>query len=948
MEKRTVMLPTLNERTYNFAAVRRTTRIKELAVSCLLSEKWDYVFLAALTLFIFWLFAGRFSSLGTKVDWLSQHVVFPEYFRQQFYETGNLFPEFAPNIGAGENIYYFSYYGFLSPVVLFSYFLPGLAMERYMLGASVLSLMTAVLLFYRWLKNHGFSRSISFFCSLIFLLAGPMIYHTCKQVMFVNYMPFLCLGLLGIDRYFEKGKRGLFLFSVFLMIMTSFYFSVGGILAQILYGLYRYVEIKGEKKEKIRLKSFLKDGVLFLLPIFTAVLMSSILLIPTAFTLGGRAGRSQGSEISLSSLLIPTVKTDLFFYGYYGLGLTTLGLTILFTGIMTGFRRKGALHLRAQERVLFWGLGILLFFPLFSCLLNGGLYVRAKAMIPFLPLVCYSFAWYAKKLKNREIPFITAILPYGMTILGLFLKRTEVEGNLLSNGLDKMVPNALLIESVLMLFLFVFYWKWRRESLLLVPSVLLLFLLPCMLSFLPDSGYALKEELTTEELYAEISAEEIKEQIVDISGQEKGFYRMEQQGSAEENLADINRIWAGKQYISSLYSSTEHKGYQKFRSEVFETEEPYRSFNIQPVSKNPIFQKMMGVKYILKHSKEGWNFSENTLAAPILYGSSRVIEENAYEKLSFPYNQTALAEYAVIEKDEKDVSHLSVKDWEEHLKEEVSPAFIEIPECAQEGTQIEKTESGWKIKTKEVYQTKVSIGPFVSNEAYGTKEKDWAEENGAEEDISEDTEQILFLRFRVQNYKKNKDLKISVNGMQNKQAAANHIYKNENEWFVYGLPLETGAAEAVVAFGAGEYEILDVTCYFGTSCEGWQDLYESDFTVDWEKTKGNVISGNIRMNQTGYLISSIPYEEAFSVFVDGRKVKNEKVNTAFLGCILTKGKHYIEIYYHAPGFFLGKLLSISGWILAMILIFIQRLHSFVECAIVHMNVKSVCLNKTGK
>ena len=38
---------------------------------------------------------------GANVDWISQHSVFPEYFRQQFYETGALFPEFAANIGGG-------------------------------------------------------------------------------------------------------------------------------------------------------------------------------------------------------------------------------------------------------------------------------------------------------------------------------------------------------------------------------------------------------------------------------------------------------------------------------------------------------------------------------------------------------------------------------------------------------------------------------------------------------------------------------------------------------------------------------------------------------------------------------------------------------------------------------------------------------------------------------
>ena len=47
---------------------------------------------------------GAGNIFGAKVDWSSQHSVFPEYFRQQFYRTGKLFPEFALNIGGGPNI----------------------------------------------------------------------------------------------------------------------------------------------------------------------------------------------------------------------------------------------------------------------------------------------------------------------------------------------------------------------------------------------------------------------------------------------------------------------------------------------------------------------------------------------------------------------------------------------------------------------------------------------------------------------------------------------------------------------------------------------------------------------------------------------------------------------------------------------------------------------------
>ena len=48
--------------------------------------------------------------------------------------------------------------------------------------------------------------------------------------MFVNYMPFLLLALLGVDRHFQKRKSGLLILSVLGMILTSFIFRSAGCL----------------------------------------------------------------------------------------------------------------------------------------------------------------------------------------------------------------------------------------------------------------------------------------------------------------------------------------------------------------------------------------------------------------------------------------------------------------------------------------------------------------------------------------------------------------------------------------------------------------------------------------------------------------------------------------------------------------------------------------------
>ena len=63
----------------------------------------SYAVLTVLTVAACWFFAGRYGVFGANMDWISQHSVFPEYFRQQFYKTGQFFPEYAANIGGGQN-----------------------------------------------------------------------------------------------------------------------------------------------------------------------------------------------------------------------------------------------------------------------------------------------------------------------------------------------------------------------------------------------------------------------------------------------------------------------------------------------------------------------------------------------------------------------------------------------------------------------------------------------------------------------------------------------------------------------------------------------------------------------------------------------------------------------------------------------------------------------------
>lgn len=842
-----------------------------------------YLLLTGLTLFFCRMFVGRYGIFGAKVDWLSQHSVLPDYFRQQFYATGKLFPEFAANLGGGQNIYHFAYYGLYSPLILPSYLLPFVKMSDYIMAVSITGLTASVLLFYYWLKSRKTDTGTAFILSLMFLLAGPMIGQYSGQIMFVDYMPFLCLALIGVDQYFEQEKSGLFTISVFLMIMTSFYFSIGGMLALVLYGLHRYFEQREECR--VTVSTFLIDGLCFVRPMLLAVLMGSFFLVPTALALTG--GRSKGQNISLASFFIPQITVERFAYSIYGIGLTTLVITVLLTGL---------LYRKVYEKVLTYGCVIVLAIPVFAYLLNGGLYIRDKVFIPFLPLLCYLISIYLEKCRKRELSFIAGIVPYIITTIFVYIARNQF----VSKGIGESIWKALLAESILFLICYVLYcamkryYKETKEILMLaLPSVI-------CLAVTMNTFYQMKpDRYVSRKLYRDVVGEQNRQAVKEALKDDDGYYRTEQMGSDDENAADLNRIWDVDQNITSIYSSAYNPDYQTFRQKTFRLEEPFRNGMMQSVSKNPVFQRMMGVRYIVSDSDvPGYTLVkkcgttgiyQNKDAAPVMYATDRVMTEEEYKKLAFPYNQTAFLEYAVVGE------HTESSD--QNIMTAYKPVSMKKADA----------QDGWRIHAKKMKKTTFSIQQVQQKTAQEKKQEN----------------RILFLKFRVDNAHPNKDVAVWINGIRNKLSAKDHVYYNENKTFTYAVPLKDGEDNISVTFGKGKYQLSQVQAYLGSLPERSETLYQSEVQVDKKQTKDNVIQGMIQVKNNGWFITSIPYDTHFKMYIDGKETKIQKVNMAFLGCKIRRGKHEVKIIYHAPGTTTGKVLSLIG-IAGFLLVLVQE------------------------
>ena len=800
--------------------------------------------LFGMCLAVCWIFVLQYGILGSDLDWVNQHSVLPDYFRQRFYDTGQFFPDITWNLGAGQNIYNFSYYGLFNPIIWISYLLPFVPMSLYIQITSILSYGASVVIFYCWLKKKCDDR-ITLACTFLFLLAAPLVYHSYNQLMFVNYMPFLCAAFLGVDKYVEEKKKALLLCSVCGMILTSFFFSIGGLLALGIYGASKFTE-KG-------IKEFLKNSVSLAGVLLHSVLLCGILLIPTAFVLFGRGGSGSHAEMAVSLF---TVQPMRFLYTPHGVGMSALALIALFDDMIC--RRKW------QEKFLSVSLFLIFAIPFVGYVLNGGLYDKGKVFIPFLPLMCMEVAKYIDRIKKRESTF-RDILPYLITAIFLIAGKTF----------------WALLDCGVMLVCFLIRKRFSAFPLAVWVSCVILF---C-------SGWTINkgsDHIIPKEDYEKILDRDTKAEVEEILEKDTGWYRMEEQQGGKKELQDINRIEDSRQWITSMYSSAYNEEYYKFRRETYDINEHFRNNMMQAVSDNPLFLQLMGVKYVIgNHPLAGYELLEegengnlyvNSHAAPIGYVTNEVVSKKNYQTLDFPANQTAFLWKAVTE---------SAGDDGDFPVMNTCP--LEIPEINEEENQIKKTSFGWSFSLST--EKKVSI-PM--------------------KDVPM-TEDLLSVRFQVKN-KKDKDMYIRLCGQTNRLTAKSHEYANHNESFAYTVTLNPENQTADFILGPGEYEISNLEVFTGNLSELRNEkLYETPLKL--EKTEGDTLICSVNNKEAGYLITSIPYDEGFEIHINGEKTSVEKVNTAFVGAKVPKGKCTIEISYKAEGKTLGFLCTGAGILL---------------------------------
>ena len=783
---------------------------------------------------------------GSILDWNTQHSVIPEYFRSLFYKTLNIFPDFALNLGSGQNIYNYSYYGLFNPVIIISYFLPFISMKSYIQISSILLVYSSVILFYYFLRRNKVNENVSLLSSVVFLTASPLLFHSHRHIMFMNYMPFLILALIGVDKYFEKDNSKLLCISTVLIILMSYYYSIPAIISIVIYGVYKYIKLN----KKITVKLFFKDGFRFLIPIMIAILISCILLVPTFYAI--LIGRLPNDiNISLSDLLVPRINVKYLMYNAYGVGLTSISLLAL---INLFFDKK------RENRFLLICLSSLIIFPIINYLLNGTMYIDAKVLIPFLPLYTLVISYMFDKISTKKINLRKLVIASLAVLFLIYVGKSSY-------------GNYFYIDFIFSLTLIIIATKTNTKYLFKVLTIVLLVIYSC-------AGNS-KDTLVSRK---DINSSENVNQEKLIKKIPKGYDHTTLYNLKLEN---VNNIFGNLNiYSDYLYSSTGNANYNLFMFDTFEVPMQSRNRLIISANKDLMYLMFSNNRYFIGDNVDITGYKkidkigdtklyENTDVLPFMYVSYNYYNKTDFSKKSFPYNNEILLNNVVVNEKTNNEFKTSIK--ETFIRQ--SDIKYMDPSIINNGDRItvKKDNSRMLIDIPEVARNK-----------------------------------ILFVSFNLEPQScKVGDLLVNINGNTNKLTCREWKYYNGNTTFNYVISGDT-SNKVDVTFSKGMYKIDNLKIYY-MDYNDIKDINKKVTKVSIDsKTKGDKIYASVETEKDGYFVTTLPYDKGFTIKVDNKKIDYEKVNIAYVGFKISKGKHNIVIEYKAPFKIVGLIMSFIG------------------------------------
>ncbi len=707
------------------------------------------------------------------------------------------------------------------------------------------------------------------------------------NVMWLDAMIMLPLIALGIEKIFKTGDIKLYTVSLVILFFANYYMGYMCCIFAVLYFFVCFINTYSndgklnknavyEKKYSTKAlmnNVFINRGVKFAFASIIAALICAITLVPVFMIL---------KNSSATSGTFPQT-----FKSYFDLlDLITSHFALLETTI----RSSG-------DNVLpniYTGILTFILLPLF--LVNNKIKLKEKATYVVLIIFfvfcfnnnCAEYIWHAFHFPN-DLPyrysymysFIIAVMGY-KTILnfkGIKVKDIAYTGLAIISFViicQKFLTNKMTNSTIYATIIFVALWcgflfllKNKNAQKKTVSFVLVTFIL-CETIISSIVGLPLNQDNKN---YKE-NYKTYTDAINYIDNKDSGFYRTE--------LCYLNTrmdpAYYGYNGIS-VFSSMAYESYSQLQSSLGMQGNKVNSYTYN--TQTPVYNMMFNIKYLIQ--------TDVSLApSSNLYKKIHTTSDKKSNVYESKYNLPIA--YCVNSK---------IDDW---VTDEGNPFEIQ--------SDFVKLATGYSNLFKPVEYNStdfdaVSGDDVTENGTYWLEKSDSSSNYGTETvSLSPTVDGNLYL------YVKSSDLKtITVNSEK-----VSDITQNMEDAYILDLGYHNKGDEVLVSLDASTMESestsFDFYCYTADDTVV-KNMYNSlaGNSLNVESYSDTTIKGTVKAKENCYLYSSIPYDDGWSVYVDGKKAETFEIGGTLLAIELTPGQHKIEYKYFPVGFLYGIIIS---------------------------------------
>lgn len=836
------------------------------------------LFLLLAAMLFHWKFLFEGNNLAVNLDAINQFSFFFPHLVES-YADGNFFWSWSYGLGGdllGEFAYYYTtsplFYGVVLAERLFDFDWSIFGTVDFKMYLSVLKSFLAMLGMYLLVRYEKFEPWKALASALVY--GSAIIFFT--HAALIDYMTeaflYVPLTIFGLLYYHQTGKSRFFILGIFLSVVSNFYL---GFINSIFYGLAAIVltPLKGE--------SFFKTFAPLLLHYTIGLGLAFVGFLPGVLSVYYSDRLAIKPEIPLffgKEWLYSLPEQIWGNIGDLGFPLITLIAALaIFLPADAQTKRKSILALLLLS---------FYFIPYMYSAFNGFSHMQYRwfHILNFAVAVALP-NWLTVAIKAKKSLLVFVLTAAGLGVWALYTKEERTGSTVDSYDLAVMIFGLL---SVLLLYS---VSRWERKSWLVVLLVLAI----AGNAIANVIGYTDENIVKrfgagnlTDDYFEQASLDHPEEQAIfsKLVPQEDEFYR-----TYYLNKDRLNHAMLHGYYGTNAYNSVLKKNLHTFVKKEYNVRQTNPLRNGVVVSTYSLFdgrwalETGLGVKYqVLPKGTEapfGYEKVEETAAYEVYENGSAVgidmwytdtIGESEWRQLNTAQRDALFLNTLVVPDDYAETDN---EGWQDRLpgKIEADLATASYEKASMKGDILTVKEGG-KI-----------VLPVERREEPG--------------------EYLVYFDLAPT---KDRAMKMDVNGKEVLKRESGYIYSYPNEGYLFRLAGDVELIE--IGLSPGEYEWADLQVYWN-SYEAFREQAAERETnrLDNLNVVGNQVSGELTVEERGFLFLSIPYSEQWKLKVNGKQAELLEVQGAFSGIPLTPGKYRIELSYTTPGFYAGLFVT---------------------------------------